>query len=107
MLFENRSGLVWALIASLHHGNVMLLLLNLPLVGMWVKVLRIPRPCLSADILAFAGLGACALHLNVLDTLTLLVVGVVGFLMRGSCTTAPSRSSPTRRWRSSSGSASG
>jgi putative tricarboxylic transport membrane protein len=82
LLFENQSGLVWALIASLYIGNVLLLVLNLPLVGMWVKVLRIPRPYLYAGILAFAGLGAYALHFNVFDTLTLLVVGVVGFLMR-------------------------
>jgi putative tricarboxylic transport membrane protein len=45
-------------------------------------VLRIPRPYLYAGIMAFAGLGAYALHFNVFDTLTLLVVGVVGFLMR-------------------------
>ncbi|HEY9365186.1 MAG TPA: tripartite tricarboxylate transporter permease [Agromyces sp.] len=82
MLFENQSGLVWALIASLYIGNVMLLVLNLPLVGMWVKVLRIPRPYLYAGILAFAGLGAYALHFNVFDTVTLLVVGLVGFFMR-------------------------
>jgi putative tricarboxylic transport membrane protein len=60
----------------------MLLVLNLPLVGMWVKVLRIPRPYLYAGILSFAALGAYALHFNVFDTLILLVVGLVGFLMR-------------------------
>ena len=82
LLFENQSGLVWALIASLYIGNVMLLVLNLPLVGMWVKVLRIPRPYLYAGILSFAALGAYALHFNVFDTLILLVIGLVGFLMR-------------------------
>ncbi|MGW4927557.1 tripartite tricarboxylate transporter permease [Agromyces sp. NPDC004153] len=82
LLFENQPGLVWALIASLYIGNVLLLVLNLPLVGMWVKVLRIPRPYLYAGILAFAGLGAYALHFNVVDVLILLVIGVVGFLMR-------------------------
>jgi putative tricarboxylic transport membrane protein len=81
-LFETQAGLVWALIASLYIGNVMLLVLNLPLVGMWVKVLRIPRPYLYAGILSFAALGAYALHFNVFDTLILLVVGLVGFLMR-------------------------
>lgn len=82
MLFENQSGLVWALIASLYIGNVMLLVLNLPLIGMWVKVLQIPRPYLYAGILTFAGLGAYALHFNVVDILTLFVVGLVGFFMR-------------------------
>ena len=82
LLFENQSGLVWALIASLYIGNVMLLVLNLPLVGMWVKVLQIPRPYLYAGILVFAGLGSYALHFSVIDTVILFVVGVVGFLMR-------------------------
>lgn len=82
MLFENQSGLVWALIASLYIGNVMLLVLNLPLIGMWVKVLQIPRPYLYAGILTFAGLGAYALHFNIVDILTLFVVGLIGFFMR-------------------------
>jgi putative tricarboxylic transport membrane protein len=42
-LFDKNSALVWALIASLYIGNVMLLILNLPLVGMWVKLLKIPK----------------------------------------------------------------
>ena len=45
---------MWALIASLYIGNVMLLVLNLPLVGLWVKLLQIPRPYLYAGILTFA-----------------------------------------------------
>ena len=82
LLFENQPGLVWALIASLYIGNVLLIVLNLPLVGMWVKVLQIPRPYLYAGILAFAGLGAYALRFNIIDILILLIIGVVGFLMR-------------------------
>ena len=53
-LFQTSSALVWALIASLYIGNVMLLVLNLPLVGLWVKLLKIPRPQLYAGILIFA-----------------------------------------------------
>jgi putative tricarboxylic transport membrane protein len=53
-LFQNSSSLVWALIASLYIGNVMLLVLNLPLVGLWVKLLQIPKPQLYAGILIFA-----------------------------------------------------
>lgn len=82
LLFENQSGLVWALIASLYIGNVMLLILNLPLVGMWVKVLQIPRPMLYAGILLFAALGAYALNFNVTDILILTVIGAIGFFMR-------------------------
>lgn len=82
MLFENQSGLVWALIASLYIGNVMLLILNLPLVGMWVKVLQIPRHYLYAGILVFAGLGAYALNFTVFDVGAILVIGLIGFMMR-------------------------
>ena len=49
-LFEKNSALVWALIASLYIGNVMLLILNLPLIGMWVKLLKIPKAYLYAGI---------------------------------------------------------
>lgn len=82
LLFENQSALVWALIASLYIGNLMLLALNLPLVGMWVKVLQIPRPYLYAGILMFAALGAFAMNFNPLDVVILLVIGIVGFVMR-------------------------
>jgi putative tricarboxylic transport membrane protein len=50
--------LVWGLIASLYLGNFMLLLLNLPLVGMWVRLLSIPTPLLYGGILVFATLGS-------------------------------------------------
>jgi putative tricarboxylic transport membrane protein len=70
------------LIASLYIGNVLLLVLNLPLVGIWVKVLAIPRPLLYAGILVFATLGAYSLHQSVVDLLTLYVFGLLGFVMR-------------------------
>ncbi|MBO0983569.1 tripartite tricarboxylate transporter permease [Rathayibacter sp. SD072] len=81
-LFTNQPGLVWALIASLYIGNVMLLVLNLPLVGMWVKLLQIPRPYLYAGILTFAVLGAYAVNFSTVDIVILLVVGVVGYFLR-------------------------
>jgi putative tricarboxylic transport membrane protein len=70
------------LIASLYIGNVLLLILNLPLVGIWVKVLTIPLPLLYAGILVFATLGAYSLHQSVVDLLTLYVFGLLGFVMR-------------------------
>lgn len=81
-LFANESGLVWALIASLYIGNVMLLVLNLPLVGIWVKILQIPRPYLYAGILTFAALGAFATNFTPADVFLLLVMGLLGFVMR-------------------------
>lgn len=82
MLFTSQSSLVWALVASLYIGNVILLVLNLPLVGMWVKLLQIPRPYLYAGILLFAAFGAYALNYSVVDILILLAIGVLGYFMR-------------------------
>ncbi len=82
MLFQMQPDLVWGLLASLYIGNVMLLILNLPLVGMWVKVLTIPQPLLYAGILVFATLGAYSLHQSVVDLITLYVFGLLGFAMR-------------------------
>jgi putative tricarboxylic transport membrane protein len=55
---------------------------NLPLVGLWVQVLKIPRAVLYASILLFATMGAYSLHQSVVDLLTLLVFGLLGFGMR-------------------------
>jgi putative tricarboxylic transport membrane protein len=82
LLFATQPDLVWGLIASLYIGNAMLLLLNLPLVGLWVRVLSIPRPQLYAGILVFATLGAYTLNNNVVDLILLYLIGVIGFGMR-------------------------
>jgi putative tricarboxylic transport membrane protein len=82
LLFQTQATLVWGLIASMYVGNVLLLVLNLPLIGLWVKVLAIPRPLLYAGILVFATLGAYSLHQSWVDLLTLYVFGLLGFAMR-------------------------
>jgi putative tricarboxylic transport membrane protein len=74
--------LVWGLIASLYIGNVLLLVLNLPMAGVWVKLLRIPRPWLYGGILVFATLGAYTLNNNVVDLIILWIIGLIGFSMR-------------------------
>ncbi|MBC7802712.1 MAG: tripartite tricarboxylate transporter permease [Candidatus Parcubacteria bacterium] len=81
-LFQAQSELVWGLIASLYVGNVILLVLNLPLIGIWVKVLSIPKDILYAGILVFATLGAYSLHQSWVDLLILYVFGLLGFAMR-------------------------
>ncbi|BCJ49651.1 tripartite tricarboxylate transporter TctA [Actinoplanes sp. NBRC 14428] len=81
-LFDNSPELVWALIASLYVGNVLLLALNLPLIRIWVKVLQIPRPILYAGILVFATLGVYASTGSVNQVFIAYAVGVVGFGMR-------------------------
>mgnify|MGYP001219917039 CR=1 FL=1 len=82
LLFDTQPELVWGLIASMYVGNVILLLLNLPLVGVWVKLLSIPRPLLYAGILIFATLGAYGLRNSWFDLALLYGIGVMGFLMR-------------------------
>lgn len=82
LLFSNESDLVWALIASLYIGNVLLLVLNLPLVGMWVKLLQIPRPYLYAGILTFAALGSYSVGASTSDLVLLFLLGVLGWVMR-------------------------
>ena len=81
-LFQTSSALVWALIASLYIGNVMLLVLNLPLVGLWVKLLRIPRPQLYAGILIFATVGVYGMRQSAFDLVLMFAIGCLGVLMR-------------------------
>src|SRR5262245_7531065 len=82
LLFAERPDLVWGLIASLFIANVMLLVLNLPLVGLWVRLLAIPQPWLYAGILVFATMGTIAAKPSVVELAMLGVFGLMGFLMR-------------------------
>ena len=82
LLFAERPELVWGLIASLFIANGMLLVLNLPLVGLWVRLLAIPQPWLYAGILVFATMGTIAAKPSVVELTMLTAFGVLGFLMR-------------------------
>ncbi|MEU4423441.1 tripartite tricarboxylate transporter permease [Actinoplanes sp. NPDC024001] len=81
-LFTESGELVWALIASLYIGNVLLLVLNLPLVRVWVRLLTIPAYGIYAGVLLFACLGTYAAGGTIADLLVLTVLGLVGLLMR-------------------------
>ncbi|MBU4609571.1 tripartite tricarboxylate transporter permease [Achromobacter sp. GG226] len=81
-LFNSNPELIWGLIASLYIGNVMLLVLNLPLVGIWVKLLRVPRPQLYAGILVFAMIGIWGVSGSVFDLLLMAALGVMSYAMR-------------------------
>jgi putative tricarboxylic transport membrane protein len=81
-LFQTSSTLVWALIASLYIGNVMLLVLNLPLVGFWVKLLRVPKPQLYAGILIFATVGVYGMRQSAFDLYLMAGLALLGVLMR-------------------------
>ncbi len=81
-LFDTNGALVWALIASLYIGNVMLLVLNLPLVGLWVKLLKIPKAPLYAGILIFATVGVYGMRQSAFDLVLLYAIGLLGLVMR-------------------------
>ena len=81
-LFQTSSALVWALIASLYIGNVMLLVLNLPMVGLWVKLLKIPKAPLYAGILIFATVGVYGMRQSSFDLFVMFGLALVGVALR-------------------------
>jgi putative tricarboxylic transport membrane protein len=82
LLFMTSGDVVWGLIASLYVGNVILLILNLPLVRIWVKLLAIPRHYLYAGILVFATIGVYAMRQSAFDLVLMFAIGWLGVAMR-------------------------
>jgi putative tricarboxylic transport membrane protein len=82
LLIQERPALFWGFIASMYVGNVMLLILNLPLVGLFVNILRVPYPYLYPAILVFATLGVYAVNSSVVDVWIMLFMGVLGYVLR-------------------------
>jgi putative tricarboxylic transport membrane protein len=82
MLFTTQADLVWTLIASLYVANIMLVVLNLPLVGLWARILKIPQPQLYAGILVFATIGTYGISNSVVDLVILYTLGVIAMFMR-------------------------
>ncbi len=81
-LFTQQGDLVWTLIASLYIGNVILLVLNLPMVNLWVRLLKIPPPWLYAGIIVISTAGVYGAANSVFDVGLLFVFGLIGFVMR-------------------------
>jgi putative tricarboxylic transport membrane protein len=81
-LFSQQGSLVWTLIASLYIGNVILLVLNLPLVSLWVKLLKIPPPWLYAGIIVISTAGVYGAGNSVFNVGLLFVFGLLGYIMR-------------------------
>ena len=81
-LFTEQGSLVWTLIASLYIGNVILLVLNLPLVGLWVKLLKIPAPWLYAGIIIISVAGVYGASNSIFDVGLLFVFGLIGYAFR-------------------------
>ncbi|MFC3126743.1 tripartite tricarboxylate transporter permease [Pseudoroseomonas globiformis] len=82
MLFTTQADLVWTLIASLYIANIMLVVLNLPLVGLWARILKIPTPQLYAGILVFATIGTYGISNSVVDLVLLYGIGIIAAFMR-------------------------
>lgn len=81
-LFQAHADLVWSLIASMVVANVILLILNLPLVGVWAKILLLPYPILFTLIMVFTIVGTYSVNGSLFDVAVMLVFSVIGYLMR-------------------------
>ncbi|MEY3560910.1 MAG: hypothetical protein RL068_62 [Actinomycetota bacterium] len=82
LLFTDQPVLVWTLIASLFIGNLLLLVINLPLVGLWAKLLDIPAPYLYGGIVTFSMVGAYVLNNSSFDLWAAVAIGIIGLLFR-------------------------
>ena len=89
-MIEAQPDLFWGLIVSMWVGNVMLLVINLPLVGMWVRLLKVPYDAMYPAILIFCSIGVYSLNNNVFDVMTTIVFGFLGYIfLRTGCQPAP------------------
>jgi len=75
-------NIFWGVIASMYVGNLMLLILNLPLIGLWVKLLKVPYRILMPLILLFCLIGAYSINNNVTDVIIMIIFGIVGYILR-------------------------
>ncbi len=82
LLVTKHPQLFWGTIASMYIGNVMLIVLNLPLIGIWVRILKVPYNILFPLILVFCFLGVYSLNNNVYEILIMVVFGIFGYLIR-------------------------
>ncbi|MCI0753482.1 tripartite tricarboxylate transporter permease [Teichococcus vastitatis] len=82
LLFSEKPQVVWPIIASMIIGNFMLLILNVPLVGLWVRILRIPVGILNPLIVLFICLGTYLVNNSVFDVWVMLLFGFLGVVLR-------------------------
>jgi putative tricarboxylic transport membrane protein len=82
LLIKQNPDLFWGLVASLYLGNALLLVLNLPLIGMWVKVLEVPYKLLFPLILLFCLIGAYSMHNVIFDLYVMIFFGAAGWIMK-------------------------
>jgi len=82
LLISNYPHLFWGVVGSMYIGNFMLLLLNLPLIGIWVRFLKIPYPILFPLILLFCIIGSYSVNNNSMDIVIMVITGIVGYFMK-------------------------
>ena len=82
LMITQNPGLFWGIVASMYIGNVMLLVLNLPLIGMWVQLLKLPYNILFPLIILFTIIGVYCSSNNVFDVYVMIAFGVIGYFMR-------------------------
>jgi putative tricarboxylic transport membrane protein len=82
LLMQNRPDIFWGVIFSMYVGNVMLLVLNLPLIGLWVRLLRVPYPILFPLILLFCLVGSYSIANSTANVFMMIAMGVLGYWMR-------------------------
>lgn len=81
-LITERPDLFWGVVASMYIGNVMLLILNLPMVGMWVQLLRVPYAILAPIVVLFCCIGVYSIRNTVFDIWIMGIFGIIGYLFR-------------------------
>jgi len=82
LLLRDNPDFVWAIVASLLIGNILLLILNVPLIGVWVRLLKVPTALLAPMILVISTVGVFSLSRNTADLVLMLIFGAVGLLLR-------------------------
>jgi putative tricarboxylic transport membrane protein len=82
MFLSEHPTLVWTIIASMYVGNIMLLVLNLPLIGIFVRILQFPYWILASFVVLFTLIGAYSLENNIMDVLLTVIFGIIGYLAR-------------------------
>jgi len=81
-MMKQNPHLFWGVIVSMYIGNLMLLILNLPLIGIWVQILKVPYKILFPLILLFCLIGVYSVNNSVFDIYVMLIFGILGYLMK-------------------------
>lgn len=82
MLIEQNPAIFWGVVTSMYVGNLMLLVFNLPLIGMWVQILKIPYRVLLPLIVIFSLIGTYSIRDSTVDVFVMIIFGAVGYIMR-------------------------